>query len=58
MFKVHRFKPKDVMFEKPLQLGFTILKLSKLKMNETLYNQWQPFLSRFGCFLQIVNRLC
>ena len=37
------FKQNEVMFDKPIYLGFTVLELSKLLMYETYYDTLQPY---------------
>ena len=37
------FKQNEVMFDKPIYLGFSVLELSKLLMYETYYDNLQPY---------------
>ena len=37
------FKQNEVMMDKPIYLGFTVLKFSKLLMYETYYDTLQPY---------------
>ena len=38
----YTFKPNEVLMEKPIYLGFSVLELSKLLMYETYYDKLQP----------------
>ena len=39
----YTFKQNEVLMDKPIYLGFTVLELSKLLMYETYYNKLQPY---------------
>ena len=39
----YTFKQNEVLMDKPIYLGFSVLKLSKLLMYETYYNKLQSF---------------
>ena len=39
----HTFKQNEVLMDKPIHLGFTVLELSKLLMYETYYDVLQPY---------------
>ena len=39
----YTFKQNDVLMDKPIYLGFTVLELSKLLMYETYYDKLQPY---------------
>ena len=39
----YTFKQKEVLMDKPIYLGFTVLELSKLLMYETYYDILQPY---------------
>ena len=39
----YTFKQNEVLMDKPIYLGFTVLELSKLLMHETFYNKLQPY---------------
>ena len=43
VFDVYVFNIKEVRFDKPIYLGFRILKLSKLSTHETYYKIMQSF---------------
>ena len=39
----YTFKQNEVLMDKPIYLGFTVLELSKLLMYETYYEKFQPY---------------
>ena len=39
----YTFKQNEVLMDKPIYLGFSVLELSKLLMYETYYNKSQPY---------------
>ena len=39
----YTFKQNEILFDKPLYLGFSVLELSKLHMYETFYETLQPY---------------
>ena len=39
----YTFKQNDVLMDKPIYLGFSVLELSKLLMYETYYDKLQPY---------------
>ena len=39
----YTFKQNEILFDKPLYLGFVVLELSKLHMFETYYDKLQPY---------------
>ena len=42
----YTFKQNEVLMDKPIYLGFTVLELSKLLMYETYYDELQPYFGR------------
>ena len=40
----HTFKQNEVLMDKPIYLGFSVLELSKLLMYETYYDKLQPYI--------------
>ena len=42
----YTFKEIEVLMDKPIYLGFSVLKLSKLLMYETYYDKLQPYLGQ------------
>ena len=42
----YTFKQNEVLMDKPIYLGFTVLELSKLLMYETIYDILQPYFGR------------
>ena len=42
-YESYTFKQNEVLMEKPIYLGFSVLELSKLLMYETYYNKLQPY---------------
>ena len=40
---IYTFKTNDVLMDKPIYLGFSVLELSKLLMYETYYDKLQPY---------------
>ena len=42
----YTFKQNEVLMDKPIYLGFTVLELSKLLMYETYYDKLQPYFGR------------
>ena len=46
----YTFKQNEVLMDKPIYLGFSVLELSKLLMYETYYDKLQPY---FGQVIKI-----
>ena len=44
----YTFKHNEVLMDKPLYLGFSILELSKLLMYETYYDKLQPYFNHIN----------
>ena len=42
-FDSYKFKQNEVLMDKPIYLGFTVLELSKLHMYQTYYDKLQPY---------------
>ena len=42
----YTFKQNEVLMDRPIYLGFTVLELSKLLMYETFYDILQPYFGR------------
>ena len=42
----YAFKQKEVLLEKPIYLGFSVLELSKFLMYETYYDKLQPYFGK------------
>ena len=43
IYDSYKFKQNEVLMDKPIYLGFSVLKLSKLLMYETYYDNIQPY---------------
>ena len=55
----YTFKPNEVLMDKPIYVGFAILKLSKLHMYRTCYDKLQPYLhnKNYNAFVRILIAL-
>ena len=47
----YTFKQNEVLMDKPIYLGFTVLELSKLHMYETFYDKLQPYFGQENILL-------
>ena len=54
----YTFKQKEVLVDKPIYLGFTILELSKLLMYETYYDKLQPYFKQENFQLHYMDTDC
>ena len=51
----YTFKQNEVLMDKPIYLGFTVLELSKLHMYETYYDKLQPYFGQENIQLHYVD---
>ena len=51
----YTFKQNDVLMDKPIYLGFTVLELSKLLMYETYYDKLQPYFRQENIKLHYID---
>ena len=51
----YTFKQNEVLMDKPIYLGFTVLELSKLLMYETYYDKLQPYFGQENIQLHYMN---
>ena len=54
-FDSYTFKQNEVLMDKPIYLGFTVLELSKLHMYETYYDKLQPYFGQENIQLHYVD---
>ena len=56
----YTFKQNEVLMNKPIYLGFTVLELSKLLMYETYYDKLQPYFGEkiYNCIIWILIASC
>ena len=43
---IYTFKQNEVLMDKPIYLGFSVLELSKVLMYETYYDKLQPYFAQ------------
>ena len=51
----YTFKQNEVLMDKPIYLGFSVLELSKLLMYETYYDKLQPYFGQKNLHLQYMD---
>ena len=51
----HVFRKNEVLMDKPIYLGFTVLELSKLHMYETYYDKIQPYFGEKNLLLHYMD---
>ena len=51
----YTFKQNEVLMDKPICLGFSVLELSKLLMYETYYDKLQPYFGKNNLLLQYMD---
>ena len=51
----YTFKQNEVLMDKPIYIGFTVLELSKLHMYETYYDKLQPYFGRKNIQLHYID---
>ena len=51
----YQFKKNELLMDKPIYLGFAVLKLSKLHMYETYYDKLQPYFGQENLQLHYVD---
>ena len=51
----YTFKQNEFLMDKPIYLGFTVLKLSKLLMYETYYDKLQPYFGQENIHLHYMD---
>ena len=51
----YTFKQNEVLMDKPIYLGFTVLELSKLHMYETYYDKLQPYFGQENIQLHYID---
>ena len=49
------FRKNDVVMDKPIYLGFAVLQLSKMHMNETYYDKKQPYFGEKNLHLHYMD---
>ena len=52
---IYTFKQNEVLMDKPIYLGFTVLELSKLLMYETYYDKLQPYFGQENIKLHYID---
>ena len=52
---IYTFKQNEVLMDKPIYLGFTVLELSKLHMYETYYDILQPYFGQENIQLHYID---
>ena len=51
----YTFKQNEILMDKPIYLGFTVIELSKILMYETYYDKLQPYFGRENIQLQYMD---
>ena len=51
----YTFKQNEVLMDKPIYLGFSVLELSKLLMYETYYDKLQPYFGQENIYLHYID---